>query len=643
MQKKGVSAVVATVLIIMITVAAVGIVWAVIIPMIRDNLGSSNLCNDVDISIATLGGYTCYDSVQKIVAVQVQKGPSDVSVSRIDFLLSSAGNSYSENLSYGFAKNEYHTFYLPASTLSSVDGISIAPVLSTGKSCGRISLASSLPNCNLGNVQLIGTSYYSIKYSVNGGTGSVPVDSSTYKSSDKVTVLSGDSLSKTNYVFAGWNTQVDGNGYGYGAGSKLNISSSNITLYAQWVTDDKIIFTGKTITSSGTYYLNQSFTGNLIINFNDVTINGNGFTVTGNVDASRNGYDEGNNGYSAYTNLVLNNINVTGDVVSYGSNDGQSDSATGGSIQIINSQISGSVSSVGSGASNNGASSGRIDISDSDVNSVVSTGGGNVASGSSGLVNITHSIIGSITSIGGSGAGGASSGAILVSNSGVGSITSTGGSSSMFLGGADSGSITITFSNVSAISSVGGEARFGTGGVSSAITITNSNISGAINSIGGGGDSIGGSGGNSNSIIITNSSTFAIISNGGEGYTGGSAISVTVTNSRTTAITAKGGRTGSGGSGGNGGVVEIVDSNVTVVDTSGEFAHGNGGSITIRGILTRVGDCVSKGGDGMATYGDGGYINILTPCPNPLTNIGNFNCDAGGSGGTPGICPHTCL
>jgi len=156
-NKCGVSAVVATVLIIMITVAAVGIIWAVIIPMIKDNMGSST-CNEVDISIVSQG-YTCYDATQNVVAVQIKKGASAVDVSGVNFILSSAGNSYSENLSYAFAPNEYHTFYISSLTLGSIEKVSVAPVLKTGLTCGAISL-DVLPNCvNLGIVPTINDPY----------------------------------------------------------------------------------------------------------------------------------------------------------------------------------------------------------------------------------------------------------------------------------------------------------------------------------------------------------------------------------------------------------------------------------------------------------------------------------------------------
>tara|TARA_Y100000310_G_scaffold294100_1_gene324295 strand:- start:5442 stop:5624 length:183 start_codon:yes stop_codon:yes gene_type:complete len=57
-MKKGVSAVVATVLFVLINVSAVSVLWTVVIPMVRDSgFGDQT----ADISIATLEGYTVWD------------------------------------------------------------------------------------------------------------------------------------------------------------------------------------------------------------------------------------------------------------------------------------------------------------------------------------------------------------------------------------------------------------------------------------------------------------------------------------------------------------------------------------------------------------------------------------------------------
>ena len=441
-NKLGVSAVVATVLIIMITVAAVGIIWAAIIPMVRDGLGSSS-CNDADISIVSSGGYTCYDSANQKVAVQVKKGSNEVNVTGVGLLFSSAGNSYSANVSYAFANNEYHTFYIPATTLGSVDGVSIVPIVSTGKSCGKVSFTGSLPNCNLGNVKLLGTNYYSVSYDKNGGTGTLPVDSANYKSGETVTILSGSGLAKSGVVFAGWNTQADGNGDNYWAGNRLTIGPENVTLYAQWVIDDKIIYAAKTISSSGTYFLNQSFAGNLIIAIDGVTINGNGFTVTGNVNASRSEFYEGV-GYAGY-NFSLVNVIVEGVVVS----DGASSSTYGGSggaINITSSNITGLITSIG-GFGTMGGSGGAITLLNS-ITGVVSSNGGNA-------------------SINQAGAGGK----IIISDSTTKVVSSNGGFCDSMVGG-DGGNITIrgALTKTDAIYANGASSSYG-GGDGGNITI----------------------------------------------------------------------------------------------------------------------------------------------------------------------------
>ena len=77
---------------------------------------------------------------------------------------------------------------------------------------------------------------YNISYDGNTNTGgAVPIDGSTYHITDQVTV-SGNTgtLVKDNYVFAGWNTQADGNGTNRATTSTFEMGSSDVTLYAQW-------------------------------------------------------------------------------------------------------------------------------------------------------------------------------------------------------------------------------------------------------------------------------------------------------------------------------------------------------------------------------------------------------------------------
>ncbi|MCX6717192.1 MAG: InlB B-repeat-containing protein, partial [Candidatus Taylorbacteria bacterium] len=77
---------------------------------------------------------------------------------------------------------------------------------------------------------------YSVTYSANGGIGSVPVDANKYASGKIVTVLGNTgNLTKTGYVFNGWNTSSYGSGTNRAVGSTFTITA-NVTLYAKWIT-----------------------------------------------------------------------------------------------------------------------------------------------------------------------------------------------------------------------------------------------------------------------------------------------------------------------------------------------------------------------------------------------------------------------
>jgi hypothetical protein len=95
--KKGISAIVATVLIILISIVGVGIIWKGILPIFED---SSIQSSENAISIDTAGGYTLYDDTQKIACVQVRRESSkDIKGLRVVF--SVEGNSYSGQISEG--------------------------------------------------------------------------------------------------------------------------------------------------------------------------------------------------------------------------------------------------------------------------------------------------------------------------------------------------------------------------------------------------------------------------------------------------------------------------------------------------------------------------------------------------------------
>ena len=131
--KKGLSDVINTVMLVALTIVAIGAIWVAIIPMIRDRMGSSDSCLNADVSIDTVQGYTCWDSAQKVIVVQVKTGNVDVNVSGFKFLVSSGGNSILYPKESYIPPNSYNVFFLNSTRISSIDRIGVSAVIRTGK------------------------------------------------------------------------------------------------------------------------------------------------------------------------------------------------------------------------------------------------------------------------------------------------------------------------------------------------------------------------------------------------------------------------------------------------------------------------------------------------------------------------------
>ena len=97
-HKKAISAVVATVLIILITVAAVTIIWSAIIPMIQDQLSGGTVCLDASAAVTISKAYTCIDTDDEEIKVQVSRGvggSNDFELAGLRILVSADGDTTS--------------------------------------------------------------------------------------------------------------------------------------------------------------------------------------------------------------------------------------------------------------------------------------------------------------------------------------------------------------------------------------------------------------------------------------------------------------------------------------------------------------------------------------------------------------------
>ena len=98
-RKRGVSAVVAVILMILITVGGVVIIWSVIVPLVKDNIFIGDL--DGDLSIVTSEGYTAYDSSAGVAIVQIKRGTDDSVMNKAEIIFTIDGDVLDSGIAPG--------------------------------------------------------------------------------------------------------------------------------------------------------------------------------------------------------------------------------------------------------------------------------------------------------------------------------------------------------------------------------------------------------------------------------------------------------------------------------------------------------------------------------------------------------------
>ena len=108
---------------------------------------------------------------------------------------------------------------------------------------------------------------YTVTYSLNGGTGTVPTDDNTYTVGQDVTAAAEPVglTHPTGKRSVGWNTKADGSGTDVAAGGTIAMISGGLTLYAKWVSTYTVTYhanggSGTVPTDTNTYTSGASVT-----------------------------------------------------------------------------------------------------------------------------------------------------------------------------------------------------------------------------------------------------------------------------------------------------------------------------------------------------------------------------------------------
>src|SRR3989344_3220724 len=132
-NKKAISPIIATTLIILMTIAAVAIIWPAVMPIIkRSAAGISSACIGIDLTIVSSGKNTCFNSTSCMINVTVSRGAGDYELKGIQFLIYEGGNSESYTIETNMPGiNEQREYEIP--TAFSSDKISAAPIVIVGE------------------------------------------------------------------------------------------------------------------------------------------------------------------------------------------------------------------------------------------------------------------------------------------------------------------------------------------------------------------------------------------------------------------------------------------------------------------------------------------------------------------------------
>ena len=149
--KRGISAIVATVLIILITVAAVTIIWIAIIPMINDNMNLEG--EDVQLAVISESGYTAYDNNTGLVSVQVERGDDEEIIEEIQIIISVNGTTITTVVPAPLP-GQLRTYTLNLSIYGVPYSVTVAPIYLNG-GVGSASAPKELPEGNIENASVI--------------------------------------------------------------------------------------------------------------------------------------------------------------------------------------------------------------------------------------------------------------------------------------------------------------------------------------------------------------------------------------------------------------------------------------------------------------------------------------------------------
>jgi len=140
MNKRGMSAIIETVLLILVVLAGVGIIVGAVMPLITGSIEKAKLCRDAEITINK--DYTAFDQASNILTLTLSKGPKEVAITGIQIKLrdaTGASNITVNNTVPGINADLVYEINTENLGIDKPVSIGIAPIITVGKNihvCG---------------------------------------------------------------------------------------------------------------------------------------------------------------------------------------------------------------------------------------------------------------------------------------------------------------------------------------------------------------------------------------------------------------------------------------------------------------------------------------------------------------------------
>ncbi len=93
-RKRAVSAIVGTVMIVLVTIVAGGVIWQGVMPTVTRNIQLSQECTNARLNVDTASGYTCYDEASGTTTVMVSRGAEQFNLNGILISLKAKGTTF---------------------------------------------------------------------------------------------------------------------------------------------------------------------------------------------------------------------------------------------------------------------------------------------------------------------------------------------------------------------------------------------------------------------------------------------------------------------------------------------------------------------------------------------------------------------